>query len=48
MQLFLLANGYVTAFDDTISWADEVIALVEHRSSEADFVRVIRPFAVPR
>jgi hypothetical protein len=48
MQLFLLANGYDTAFDDTISWADEVIALVEHRSSEEDFVRVIRPFAVPR
>jgi len=48
MRLFLLANGYNTAFDDTISWADEVIALVEHRSTEDDFVRVIRPFVVPR
>jgi death-on-curing protein len=47
-RLFLLANGYDTAFDDTVSWADEVIALVEHRSSEEDFVRVIRPFVVPR
>ena len=48
MRLFLLANGYDTAFDDTISWADEVIALVEHRSTEDDFVRAIRPFVVPR
>ena len=48
MRLFLLASGYDTAFDDTDSWADEVIALVEHRSSEEDFVRVIRPFVVPR
>ena len=29
-------------------WADEVIALVEHRSTEDDFVRAIRPFVVPR
>jgi death-on-curing protein len=48
MRLFLLANGYDTAFDDTISWADEVIALVEHRSTEDDFVRAIRPFIVLR
>ena len=48
MRLFPLANGYDTAFDDTISWADEVIALVEHQSTEDDFVRAIRPFVVPR
>ena len=48
MRLFLLANGYDTAFDDTVSWADEVIALVEHRSTEDDFVRAIRAFVVPR
>jgi death on curing protein len=48
MRLFLLANGCDTAFDDTVSWADEVIALVEHRSTEDDFVRAIRPFVVPR
>ncbi len=48
MRLFLRANGYDPAFDDTVSWADEVIALVEHRSTEDDFVRTIRPFVVPR
>ena len=48
MRLFLRANGYDTAFDDTVSLADEVIALVEHRSTEDDFVRAIRPFVVPR
>ncbi len=48
MRLFLRANGYDTAIDDTVSWAEEVIALVEHRSTEDDFVRTIRPFVVPR
>ena len=48
MRLFLLANGYDTAFDDKVSWAEEVIALVEHRSTEEEFVRTIRPFVVAR
>lgn len=48
MRLFLRANGYDTAFDDTVSWAEEVIALVEHRSTEDDFVRTIRPFVVAK
>jgi death-on-curing protein len=48
MRLFLLANGYDTAFDDTMAWADEVIALVEHRSTEEDFARAIRPFVVAK
>jgi death on curing protein len=48
MRLFLRANGYDTAFDDSVSWADEMIALVERRSTEEDFVREIRPFVVPR
>jgi death on curing protein len=48
MRLFLRANGYDTAFDDTVSWADQIIALVEHRSTEDDFVRNIRPFVVAR
>ena len=48
MRLFLLANGYDTAFDDKVSWVDEIIALVEHRVSEQDFVRAIRPFVVER
>ena len=48
MRLFLNANGYDTTFDDTEFWADEVIALIEHRSTEEDFVRVVTPFVVPR
>ena len=48
MRLFLRANGYDTSFDDTIYWADEITALVEHRTTEEDFVRAIRPFVVPR
>jgi death-on-curing protein len=48
MAEFLMINGYDLAIDDTSRWADEVIALVEHRSTEDDFVRAIRPFVVPR
>ena len=48
LRLFLRANGYDTAFDDTVSWADEVIALVEQRMTGEDFVRAIRPFAIER
>ena len=43
-RLFLRANGHDTTFDDALFWADAVIALVEHRSSEEDFVRAVRPF----
>jgi death on curing protein len=46
MTEFLMINGYDLAIDDTARWADEVIALVEHRSTEDDFVQTIRPFAV--
>jgi death on curing protein len=46
LRLFLRANGYDTTFDDTISWADEVIGLVERRISEEEFVRRLRPFIV--
>lgn len=46
LRLFLRVNGYDTAFDDTVSWADEIIELVEHRLAEADFVRILRPFVV--
>jgi death-on-curing protein len=44
----LRQNGYDLAIEDTARWADEVIALVEHRSTEDAFVRAIRPFVVPR
>jgi death-on-curing protein len=48
MNEFLMINGHELAIDDAVRWADEVIALVEHRSTEDDFVRAIRPFVVPR
>jgi hypothetical protein len=48
LRLFLRANGYDATFDDTIQWADEIIALVEHRTTEVEFVRAIRPFVVER
>lgn len=48
MRLFLRINGYDTAFDDSVSWADEIISLIEHRSTEEDFARALRPFVVPR
>jgi death-on-curing protein len=48
MTEFLMIKGYDLAIDDTVLWADEVIALVEHRSTEHDFVLAIRPFVVPR
>jgi len=48
MAQFLMANGHDLAIDDTPRWAAEVIALVEHRVTEADFVHAIRPFVVER
>ena len=48
MWHFLRQNSYDLAIDDTACWADEVIALVEHRSTEDDFVSIIRPFVVAR
>ena len=48
MRLFLRANGHDTAFDDSVSWADEMIGPLEHRSTEEDFVRAIRPYVVAR
>jgi len=47
MRLFLRINGYDTAIDDSVSWADEMISLVEHRLTEEDFTQAIRPFVVP-
>lgn len=48
MRLFLRVNGYDTAFDDTIDWADEMVKLIERRLSEEDFVALLRPFVVER
>jgi death-on-curing protein len=48
MTQFLIINGYDLAIRDTTWWAEEVIALVEHRITEEDFVRTVRPFVVER
>ena len=48
LRLFLRANGYITNFDDTINWADEMIKLIEHRLSEEEFTVLIRPCVVER
>jgi death-on-curing protein len=48
MSEFLMINGHELAIDDTPRWADEVIALVEHRSTEDDFASAIRPFLVAK
>jgi death on curing protein len=48
MTQLLLINGYDLAINDETRWADEVIALVEHRITEEDFVRAIRLFVVER
>jgi death on curing protein len=46
MWHFLRLNGYDLAIEDSRPWADQIIALVEHRSSDEDFVRAVRPFVV--
>jgi death on curing protein len=48
LRLFLRPNGYDLAIEDTEVWADQVISLIEHRSTEEDFTRAVRPFVVPR
>ena len=48
MIQFLMINGYELAIEDSSPWADAVIELVEHRSTENDFMRIIRPFIVER
>jgi len=44
---FLMINGYELAIEDALPWADAIIELVEHRTTEEDFVRLIRPFVIP-
>jgi death on curing protein len=48
MVQFLISNRFDVAFDDTEFWADAVIALIEHRSTEEDFAALLRPHIVPR
>ena len=46
MAEFLIINGYELAIEDSSPWADAVIELVEHRTTEEDFVSIMRPFVV--
>lgn len=48
MVHFLNINGHDLAIEDSSEWADAVIGLVEHKATEEDFVRVVRPFVVAR
>ena len=48
MIQFLNANGQDLAIDDSVAWAEHVIALIEHRLTEEDFAALIRPFVVAR
>jgi death-on-curing protein len=48
MVQFLQANRLDLAIEDSESWADEVIRLVEHHSTQDDFVAALRPYVVPR
>jgi death on curing protein len=45
---FLRLNGFDLAIDDSETWAEPVISLIEHRSTEEDFARAIRLHVVPR
>jgi hypothetical protein len=46
--VFQRANGYDPAIEDTSAWADIVIGLVEHRTTEAALVRDIRTFVIEK
>jgi death on curing protein len=48
MVQFLNANGYDLAIEDSAARANLVIGLVEHRTTEEDFVLAIRTFVVER
>jgi len=48
MVQFLNLNGFDVTIEDSQTWADAVIALIEHRSTEEDFAALIRPHVVPR
>jgi death-on-curing protein len=48
MRLFLRANDYDLGFEDSESWADAVVALIEHASTEEDFAAALRLFVVER
>jgi prophage maintenance system killer protein len=47
MWHFLRLNGYDLDIEDSQTWAAPVIDLIEHRSTEEDFARALRPYIVP-
>jgi death-on-curing protein len=47
LRLFLRSNGFDLKIEDSETWADQVISLIEHRCTEEDFVRALRPYIVP-
>jgi death-on-curing protein len=47
MWHFLRLDGYDLRIDDSQQWAAPVISLIEHHSTEEDFIRVLRPYIVP-
>jgi len=48
MRLFLRVNGYDLGFEDSEAWADAVVSLIKHASTEEDFAAALRPFVVER
>jgi prophage maintenance system killer protein len=42
-----MINGYALVIEDSQPWADAVISFVEHRITEEDFVRLLRPSLSP-
>jgi death-on-curing protein len=48
MIQFLMNNGCDVAIEDTLPWAEQIIAFVEHGLTEEDFVALLRPFVVER
>ena len=42
-----MINAYELGIEVALPWADAVIGLVDHRITEENFVRRLRPFVVP-
>jgi death on curing protein len=47
LRLFLRSNGFDVDIEDSEAWAEPVLGLIEHLSTEEDFVKALRPYIVP-
>jgi hypothetical protein len=47
LRLFLRSNGFDMDIEDSEAWAEPVLGLIEHLSTEEDFVKALRPYIVP-